>query len=152
MCTWVRPRPHTHTICGQRFPPQYHISYRWGYYSAPLYECNSKSKLQIQVATYVFELTAHRPRHITHRSEHPQIFPSPSSPADWTLQRLRCCPVYAPQRCPAAEASMAIWSSFRDRRLTHAYRTMGTRRSIVDGLLLPPVFSSPHICLLLLWE
>jgi hypothetical protein len=38
---WVTPRPHTHTKCGLRFPPQYHISYRWGYYSAPLhiYKC-----------------------------------------------------------------------------------------------------------------
>jgi len=26
-----------HTECGLRFPPQYHISYRCGYYSAPLY-------------------------------------------------------------------------------------------------------------------
>jgi len=36
MYTWVRLRPHTHTKCGLRFPPQYHISYRWSYYLAPL--------------------------------------------------------------------------------------------------------------------
>jgi len=33
----VKPRPYTHTKCGLRFPPQYHISNRWGYYSAPLH-------------------------------------------------------------------------------------------------------------------
>ena len=33
----VKPRPHTHTKCGLSFPPQYHISYKWGYYSTPLY-------------------------------------------------------------------------------------------------------------------
>jgi len=26
MYIWVKPRPHTHTKCGLRFPPQYHIS------------------------------------------------------------------------------------------------------------------------------
>ena len=36
MYTWARPKPHTHTECGL-FPPQCHISYRWGYYVAPLY-------------------------------------------------------------------------------------------------------------------
>ena len=37
---WVKPRPHTLTKCGLMFPPQYHISYKWGYYPAPLYtEC-----------------------------------------------------------------------------------------------------------------
>jgi len=34
---WVNPRPHTHTECRLSFPPQYYFSYRWGYYSAPLY-------------------------------------------------------------------------------------------------------------------
>ena len=29
MCVWVKPRPHTHTKCGLRFPPQYHISYNF---------------------------------------------------------------------------------------------------------------------------
>jgi hypothetical protein len=33
----VKPRPHNQTKCGLRFPPQYHISCKWGYYSAPLY-------------------------------------------------------------------------------------------------------------------
>ena len=31
------PRPHTHTKCGLRFPPQYHISYTWGHFLSPLY-------------------------------------------------------------------------------------------------------------------
>jgi hypothetical protein len=35
---WVKPRPDTHTKCGPRFPPQHHISYKWGYHSAP-YKC-----------------------------------------------------------------------------------------------------------------
>jgi hypothetical protein len=26
MYIWVKPRPHTHSKCGLRFPPQYHIS------------------------------------------------------------------------------------------------------------------------------
>jgi hypothetical protein len=34
-CEWVTPRPLTHTKRGLRFPPPYHISYTWGYYSAP---------------------------------------------------------------------------------------------------------------------
>jgi len=37
MNAWVRLKPHTHTKCGLRFPPQYHISYKWGYYIAPRY-------------------------------------------------------------------------------------------------------------------
>ena len=37
MYVWVKPRPHTHTKCGLRFPPQYHIYCTWGYYSAPLH-------------------------------------------------------------------------------------------------------------------
>jgi hypothetical protein len=32
----VKPRPHTHTRRGLRFLPQYHISYKWNYYSAPI--------------------------------------------------------------------------------------------------------------------
>jgi hypothetical protein len=36
MYTSVRPRHHTHTEHGMRFPPQYHISYKWGYYLAPI--------------------------------------------------------------------------------------------------------------------
>jgi hypothetical protein len=41
MYVWVKPSPHTHTKCGLIFPPQYHISYKSGYFSAPLhiYKC-----------------------------------------------------------------------------------------------------------------
>jgi len=37
-----------------------------------------------------------------------QIFPSLPQPAGWTSQRPGCYPVYAPQRCQAAKAPMAI--------------------------------------------
>ena len=49
-----------------------------------------------------------------------EIFPSLPQPAGWTLQRPGCYPVYAHQLCPVAKAPMAIWSSYRDRRLTWA--------------------------------
>jgi len=38
MYLWVRPRPHTHSERGLRFPPQYHASYKWRYYSTPLHK------------------------------------------------------------------------------------------------------------------
>ena len=47
MYVWVKPRPHTHTKCGLRFPPQYHISYKWGY---------SKPKLLLSPITYKYLL------------------------------------------------------------------------------------------------
>ena len=43
MYVCVKPRPHTRTKCGLRFPPQYHISYKWSYYSTPLYRVIHKS-------------------------------------------------------------------------------------------------------------
>ena len=43
VCVWVKPRPHAHTKRALRFPPQYHISYKWGYYPAPLYSVFRKS-------------------------------------------------------------------------------------------------------------
>jgi len=54
-----------------------------------------------------------------------QIFPSLPQLADWTSQHPGCYPVYAPQRCPVAKAPMAIWSSYRDRRLGWAYLPVG---------------------------
>ena len=38
----------TLTKCGLRFPPQYHISYRWGYYSAPIIKCVRKVAVHLQ--------------------------------------------------------------------------------------------------------
>ena len=37
VCLSEAKASHTHTKHELRFPPQYHISYRWGYYSAPLH-------------------------------------------------------------------------------------------------------------------
>ena len=37
MYTQVRPGPHTQTERGLRFPPHYHISYKWVYCVTPLY-------------------------------------------------------------------------------------------------------------------
>jgi len=88
--------------------------------------------------------TAYRLRHNIRRSGDPQIFPSLPPPPDRTSQPPRRCPIYAPQHCPAAKASMVIWPSFRDRRLTWAYRPVGAWRSLVGGRLLPlVVFSHP---------
>jgi len=47
MYVWVRLKPHTHTKCRLRFPPQYHISYKWGYYSAHLYKGGAKSRYTV---------------------------------------------------------------------------------------------------------
>jgi len=68
---------------------------------------------------------AYRPWYTIHLSRDLQIFPSLLQPASWTLQRPGCYTVYAPQHCPAVKAPMAIWSSYRDQRLTSAYRPVG---------------------------
>jgi len=51
---------------------------------------------------------AYRPRYTIRVSGDLRIFPSLPQPAGWTSQRPGCYPVYAPQRCPEAEAPMAI--------------------------------------------
>jgi len=64
MYVWVSPRPHTHTKCGLRFPPQYHISYRWGSYSVPLYKDVSKSFRTVLVKRSLLTLDVKFPHHI----------------------------------------------------------------------------------------
>ena len=86
--------------------------------------------------------TAYRLRYTIRRSRGPQIFPSLPPPPDLTSQPPRRCPIYTPQHCLAAKASMAIWPSFRDRRLTWAYRPVGAWWSLGGGWLLPPVVFS----------
>jgi len=93
-------------------------------------------------SVYLQPPNAYRPWH-TIRLSDLQILPPLPQPAGWTSQCPGCYPVYASQRCPAAKAPMAIWSSYRDRRLTWAYRSVGpVGVSSMDDYSLPLTLAS----------
>ena len=64
MYAWVKPSPHTHTKCGLRFPPQYHISYRWGYYLAPLYRVSQEECARVREGVPYVKVYRYNPKHL----------------------------------------------------------------------------------------
>jgi hypothetical protein len=62
MHVWVKPRPHTHTKHGLRFPPKYHTSYKWGYYSTPFnqgFVAGLGPKINSQACLFVLQGPCH---------------------------------------------------------------------------------------------
>ena len=80
----------------------------FSYFSLP-HLCSSRHPVhEVYSIICIMPSIAYRLRYTICRSGDPQIFLTLPPPTGWTLQRSRCCPIYAPQYCPKTKAPMAI--------------------------------------------
>jgi hypothetical protein len=64
MYTRVRPRPHTHTKCELRFPPQCRTSYRWENCLAQLYRVSQEECAKLREIVPCVKVYRYNPKHL----------------------------------------------------------------------------------------